>query len=210
MKIPRERVLYVLLICALLALAPACSDMESGDGAGEEAAAASGGEAAGPTAAPAAAGDLGGTMNAVGLLVELPEGWVQQPPESQMRVGQAVVPGSEGEGQLVVFHFGPGGGGGVDANLQRWVSQVTNADEPTRGAFDAGDLKVTWVDARGTLARSTIGSFPPMDMPGWGLVGAVVEGPGGPWFFKMVAPDATIEEQRERFFDMLRASSVSE
>jgi hypothetical protein len=208
MEFLKARGSTILLIGALLALAPACSDMESDSGASEEAAAPAGGGA--PAAANAApAGDMGNTMNAVGLVVELPGGWQQQPPESQMRAGQAVVPGSDGEGQLIVFHFGPGGGGGVDANLQRWVGQVTNAEEPTRGAFDAGDLEVTWVDVRGTLARSTIGGFPPMDMPGWGLVGAVIEGPGGPWFFKLVGPNATLEEQREPFFDMLRDASVS-
>jgi hypothetical protein len=37
------------------------------------------------------------------------------------------------------------------------------------------------------------------------LIGAVVEGPGGPWYFKLTGPDATVTAQKEAFLAMLRA-----
>src|SRR5271156_6495465 len=41
----------------------------------------------------------------------LPAGWRQVPPNSSMRVAQAVIPGAAGEGELAVFFFGAGQGG---------------------------------------------------------------------------------------------------
>jgi len=37
----------------------------------------------------------------------------------------------------------------------------------------------------------------------WALFGAVVEGQGGPWFFKAVGPKATIEQARPAFHTLL-------
>jgi hypothetical protein len=37
------------------------------------------------------------------------------------------------------------------------------------------------------------------------LFGAVVEGPGGPWFFKATGPEATMAPAREAFVAMLKS-----
>jgi hypothetical protein len=37
------------------------------------------------------------------------------------------------------------------------------------------------------------------------LLGAVVEGPGGPWFFKATGPDSTLGPQRDAFLAMLKS-----
>jgi hypothetical protein len=37
------------------------------------------------------------------------------------------------------------------------------------------------------------------------LLGAVVEGPGGPWFFKATGPSATLGAQRDAFLAMLES-----
>jgi hypothetical protein len=105
-----------------------------------------------------------------------------------------------------VFFFGPGGGGGVDANIERWIGQMDRPDSaaPARETFDANGLRVTAIDLSGTLKASTIGSFPTTDQPGYRMLAAVVEGPGGPWFLRAVGPEATMAEQREAFLAMLR------
>jgi hypothetical protein len=41
--------------------------------------------------------------------------------------------------------------------------------------------------------------------PGFRLLGAVVEGPGGPWFFKATGPDATLGPQKDAFVAMLKS-----
>src|SRR5215218_7412143 len=65
-----------------------------------------------------------------GIDFDLPSGWQAETPSSGMRLAQATIPGASGPGQLAVFFFGPGGGGGVEANIQRWIDQM----EPAPGA----------------------------------------------------------------------------
>lgn len=144
------------------------------------------------------------------LQFDLPAGWEAQAPESPMRMAQAAIPGPGGAGQLAVFYFGAGQGGDVEANLERWVGQIEMAPgtSPERGTFEANGLRVTWVDVAGTLQPSTMGMGPSTAQPGSRLLGAVVEGPGGPWFFKATGPEATLAAEREDFLGMLRAARV--
>jgi len=46
---------------------------------------------------------------------------------------------------------------------------------------------------------------PASDQPGQRLFGAVIEGPGGPWFFKGTGPEATMDGNREAFLTMLKS-----
>ena len=138
---------------------------------------------------------------------DLPAGWERQPPSSTMRIAQASIPGAAGPGELAVFYFGPGGGGGVDANLERWIGQMqaeAGSAEPQRDRFQVGHFAVTTVEVEGTLLPSGMGSGPASPQPNSLLLGAVVEGPGGPWFFKATGPAATLAPQREAFMAMLR------
>lgn len=134
----------------------------------------------------------------------LPPGWQAEPPANPMRMAQASIPGPGGEAELAIFHFGPGGGGGVQANLDRWVGQMEGAAQPEGGNFESGPYRVSWITAAGTYDPGAMGMAASEPKPGWRLLGAVVEGEGGPWFFKMVGPDATVEAAREEFFTLLR------
>ena len=98
----------------------------------------------------------------------------------------------------------------MEANLARWTGQVVpgEGESPRRETFDQGDLKVTSIELGGTLKASQIGSFPTTDMPNYRLFAAVVEGQGGPWFFRAVGPDATMQEQRGNFNGMLRSVNL--
>lgn len=138
---------------------------------------------------------------------DMPANWQSQPPANQMRMAQATIPGSGGPGDLVVFYFGPGGGGGVEANIQRWIDQMEPApgSNPQPETFDANGFRVTWIDVSGTLKPSTMGTGPATEQPNSRLYGAVVEGPGGPWFFKATGPEATLAAERENFLKMLRS-----
>lgn len=138
---------------------------------------------------------------------ELPASWQREQPSSAMRLAQAVLPGESGPGELAVFHFGAGQGGSVESNFERWLGQVERAagSQPERGEFAAGDFQVHWIDARGTLLPSTMGSGPSSPQSGFRLLGAVVEGEGGPWFFKITGPEATLGHEREAFLAMLHA-----
>jgi hypothetical protein len=153
----------------------------------------------------------GEVIDAAGLKLTIPTGWRSEQPASSMRAAQVVVPGAGGEGQLTVFHFGAGGGGGVDSNLDRWLSQVVldPGAGPKREVFDTPtpSMKVHLVDASGTVTASRVGSFPAQDQPGWRLLGAVLEAEGGPWYLRLVGPKDTLEAQRDAFLKMLRTAT---
>lgn len=149
----------------------------------------------------------GSEISASGATFTLPEEWNAEPPSSSMRLGQASIPGSAGDGQLTAFHFGVGGGGGLESNLQRWAGQVEQdpGTQIHREEFVVGGFQVTWIEVRGTLKPSTMGTGPASPQPGSSLLGAVVEGPGGPWYFKATGPTETLEQAKEAFLAMLRS-----
>lgn len=161
-----------------------------------------------PGGAPGAPPAAAPTGAASDLDYRLPEDWVAEPPANTMRLAQARIPGEAGDGELALFYFGPGGGGGTEANIQRWLGQLQAAPgaEPERETFETGDLTVHTVVGRGTLTPSpmTMQGGTPEPQPGSMLLGAVVEGPGGPWFFKVTGPAETLEPYREDFFEMVR------
>jgi hypothetical protein len=123
-----------------------------------------------------------------------------------MRIAQARIPGNAGSGELAVFHFGAGQGGGVDANIDRWVQQmeVPPNESPKRDSFRVGDFAVSWVEVGGTLKAGSMGMGPQTAQSNYRLLGAVVEGPQGPWFFKATGPDETLRTERAAFLAMLR------
>lgn len=175
--------------------------------AGDPAAAAAGAPAAGPVNGPA-----GAAAGGAGLAFDLPESWEEEPPANAMRLAQARIPGAggAGPGELAVFYFGPGGGGGVDANIERWLGQVEPeaGTTPERESFDQGGLTVHTVAARGTVTPSPMSmrGGPQEPQPGQMLLGAVIEGPGGPWFFKATGPAETLADHREAFLAMVRSA----
>ncbi len=155
---------------------------------------------------PAAA--MGGGAAQEGALdFSIPASWQNEQPANNMRVAQAVIPGAGGPGNLVVFYFGPGGGGGVEANIQRWIDQmeVPAGSNPKPETFEANGYHVTWIDVVGTLKPSNMGTGPTTEQPDSRLLGAVVEGPGGPWFFKATGPGSTIAAERDNFLTMLKS-----
>ena len=160
--------------------------------------------------ATGANGAIGATA-AGGLTFDLPAAWNRQTPTSSMRMAQAKVPGTGGAGELAVFYFGPGQGGGVENNFERWLGQVQsdNAAKPERGELAAGGFRISWIDAHGTLLPSGMGSGPSSPQPGSRLLGAVIEGPGGPWFVKATGPEATLAAARADFLALLATARAA-
>ena len=149
----------------------------------------------------------GKTIELERITFQLPAGWNAEPPSSSMRVAQATIPSDAGAAQLAVFFFGEGQGGSVEDNIKRWISQVEFAagSATQREQFDAHGYLITWVDFEGTLKPAPMGGGPQEPQPNARLLGAVVEGPGGPWFFKATGPSATLAPQRDAFIRMLES-----
>ena len=141
--------------------------------------------------------------------LEVPSGWVEQTPRSRMRRAQFALPRESGDsedGELTVFYFGMGQGGSTDANISRWIGQVSQPDgsssrtkAKTRQS-DVSGFRMTEVDVSGTLKASNMPGAPQRPArTGYRLMGAVLESPQGPWFFKLVGPEKTIARWAESF-----------
>jgi hypothetical protein len=155
----------------------------------------------------AATDDSADVLIVPGARFDRPVGWKFDTPSSSMRLAEASIPGPGGDALLTVFFFGEGGGGGTEANLQRWAGQIV-ADagtEPVRNAFGVGGYSVATIAVEGTLQPSRMGGGPAEPTPDSRLIGAVVEGTGGPWFFKITGPAASVSAAEPAFDAMLRS-----
>jgi hypothetical protein len=173
---------------------------------------------AGPPAAAPGAGDLGGMpvmgavpqsgspSSAAGLTWAIPSGWSVGPPHS-MRVATYGIPPAGGDAEsasCAVYYFGAGQGGGVDANLSRWVGQFQPATRATRSTRDVHGIRVSLADAAGTYTAHGGSMMQPQgDRPGWRLLGAIAEGPQGAVFFKLTGSEKTVAAARGRFDGMI-------
>lgn len=180
------------------------------------------GPASPPSPAPLSSshGSSAGNERIFGSLkFNVPTGWVEQTPSSPMRKGQFGLPKADGDpadAELVVFYFGAGQGGSAEANIDRWIGQISQPDgssskeKAKTSKKTVAGLPVTLVDVNGT--------YQPLMMPGGGqqgpnpgyrMMAAVVETTEGPWFFKLVGPEKTVAKWAssfDQFIDSLQKS----
>lgn len=135
------------------------------------------------------------------LAFELPEAWTEQKPASSMRVAEYQLPAA-GPGAapatLTVYRF-PGGAGGREANIERWLAQVeppggqTAREVAVVDTRKVGELSVTTVDVAGTYVAAVRPGAPERHHePDWRLYAIIVEGAGDPYYFKAIGPAATL------------------
>ena len=145
-----------------------------------------------------------------------PTGWVELTPSSRMRQAQYLLPRAEGDredAELVVFHF-PGQGGSIQANMARWIGQMSRPDGSSATA-DAEisekmvrGQKVTLLEVSGTYQSGGMGPRGQgASKPGYRMLGAIIDTSQGPWFFKLTGPVQTVEKWSDswtEFVDSLR------
>lgn len=131
-----------------------------------------------------------------------PEGWLVQKPSSSMRLAQFGLPGSAGEATLGIFYFGPGQGGGIEANIERWYGQFTQQDGSStkerarRWSKKVGDIEVSMVDISGTFSGG-MGSAEAKE--GYRMLGAIASHRTGAVFFKLTGPVGTVARWQQSF-----------
>ena len=160
---------------------------------------ASGGAPLGIAAPPAS----GSPTAAAGLAWMLPPGWTVEAPRS-MRVATysiAPVAGDKEGAECAVYYFGVGQGGGVDANLERWIGQFQPSTHSQRSSRKVGDIPVSLADVSGTYTAhgGGMGQAPQSNQPGWRLLGAIAESPQGAVFFKLAGPEKTVAAASKGF-----------
>jgi hypothetical protein len=149
-----------------------------------------------------------------------PPGWRREQPSSAMRRAQYKVTkmgADPADAEMTVITFGGGMGGSNEANIQRWLGQLEQADgRPTtdvaqRRSLTVQGMNVLVVEAPGRIRGG--GSMMPgaPATPGFDrgrLLAAIVETPNGPWFFKLTGGDETVSSARAAFEAMLRSIRV--
>lgn len=132
------------------------------------------------------------------ITLNVPEDWKQKPEVRAPRVAEFEVPpaGEDKEpGELAVIFFGPQGAGPVEANIQRWVSQLDEEGRKVKiVSGESNQGKYTLVDLTGSYNKS-IG--PPIakkskKLPGWRVINVMIEADAGPYFLKLDGPEKTI------------------
>ena len=146
--------------------------------------------------------------SAAGIRWSIPTGWTEQVAR-QMRIATYTTPAASGDpegGECAVFFFGPGQGGTVDQNVDRWIGQFENPTGESRSSKEVNGLTVTLVKVSGTYA----GMVAPMmqqqqgaKKDNYSLLGAIVSAPEGPVFFKLTGPSGTIAQESDRFNSLI-------
>lgn len=138
----------------------------------------------------------------------VPPSFVARPSTSSVRLAEFSVPRTDGtSAEAIVYYFGEGQGGSVEANVARWSSQFTAADgepvSPRLGALDGTDFRTTIAEFEGTYARSIGAGNPTAALPDQGLVAAVVETPSGSLFLQLVGDRRAVAEARADFLELV-------
>ena len=156
------------------------------------------------------------TLKVPPLTLKVPSTWKQEKNSSSMRLATFSTPTVEGDterGELTISSF-PGGGGGVDQNLVRWVGQFSGEGKTakiTKGK--AGDNEYYLADISGTFGKSV---GPPIlrktePAEGYRMLGVIliIEGKGV-YFLKLTGPDASVKAQGDLFRQSFGAKKADE
>jgi hypothetical protein len=144
--------------------------------------------------------------SAAGLSWSPPAAWKADAPR-QMRVATYKIPAAKGDSEdaeCAVFYFGEGQGGSVDMNVQRWTGQFEGAKAPATKKEKVSGFDLTTLEIEGTYTGGGGPMGPKVSKPGFKLLGAIIEGPSGPIFFKLTGPAKTAEAARADFQKMLK------
>jgi hypothetical protein len=148
-------------------------------------------------------------QSAAGLRWAVPAGWKTEAAQPMRAATYSVPPvaGDKAAAECGVYFFGAGQGGSVQDNLERWKGQVHAADGKPAPAQTATrtvrGLKITTLDTSGEYSGMGGPMAPPRAVPGYRLLGAIVEGPGGNVFIKFAGPLKTVDANRPKFEQLL-------
>jgi hypothetical protein len=143
------------------------------------------------------------------------DGWVTAQPSSKMRVAQFKLPKADGDNEdaeLVLYYFGASQGGTADANIDRWISQIQQADgslskdKSKTESLTVNGMKITTVDVSGRYnAEMAPGSGKFYDNANYRLRAAVIETAKGNYFVKLVGPAKTVGRWEQSFTDYVKS-----
>jgi hypothetical protein len=143
-------------------------------------------------------------LEVAGLTFKIEAPWASVESTGMFRAGtlNAKVEGLEKPLEAIFYHFpGPGGGGGVQANVDRWLGQFATKPESKTEEIDAGGKKITLVTATGTYNDGPpMGAKTPRE--NYTLIAAIVPTEDSNVFIKLAGPKDAIAKLAEGFKKM--------
>ena len=141
---------------------------------------------------PLRAADAPATFKVSEFAFMRPTNWEWVESASPMRKAELKVVDSKTKekAEVVFYHFGSGGAGGTQANVDRWFRQFEEPRDKINAKTEdvtVGKHKVTYVSAEGTY-KSGMPGGPQTAMPNYALVGAIIQAEQGSVFVKMTGP----------------------
>ncbi len=140
----------------------------------------------------AAAGDL--KVGSFTFAVGAP--WVAKVEPRMMSAGGFTRPSKDGTAPVEVdfYHFGAGGGGGIEPNLKRWQSQFKPGEDGKAPAMEREELSVGEKKALIVTLKGTFLSGPAMSpnktpLPNYAMLGAILQSAEGDVFIKVTGPE---------------------
>lgn len=139
-----------------------------------------------------------------GLKLKVPETWKKEQPKSKLRLGQFAIPGVKGEKhavEMTVFNFG--GGGQVQANIQRWVGQFLEEGRKVKmSRGKAGEVPYFFVELSGTYRKPDGPPFmqKTVNTPNSRMLAVILPvADRGVFFLKMTGGDKSVAAQATAF-----------
>jgi len=140
--------------------------------------------------------------SAAGLSWTAPAGWVSKG-AATMRAATYTA----GDSECVVYFFGPGQGGSIEANLTRWKGQFTRNGQAAPASISkkvVRGINITEMEVAGVYSGTGGPAMAPQTpKPGSRMMAAIIEGPGGNLFVKFTGPENTIRANAAGFEALL-------
>lgn len=148
-----------------------------------------------------------------------PQEWEPKKPQTRIVDFEFAVPPAEGDelpGRVTIM----GAGGGVEANINRWIDQFeqpdgTSSKEKTKIEKSMlGGAEIYVVSITGTYKdRSGGGPFtraPIIPRPNYRMLSAIIVTPNsGHYFIKLYGPEKTVSRQEKAFREMLTTLKIN-
>jgi hypothetical protein len=159
----------------------------------------------------------GDPVTLAGITFTPPGNWIDMGPSGMRKANYAFGPleGNAEAANVAVFYFGADEGGTVQANIDRWISQIRTPDggpsqeTAVRDQFAVDGMAVSTVEVAGSYDAGMGGPMGGRAEPreGFMLVGAVVQGPQGNVFFKLTGPEESALAMAQGFVAMIKGTT---
>jgi hypothetical protein len=163
-----------------------------------------------------AAEGKGTVVDLGGLKSTAPAAWKEET-AGKMRAYQFKIPRAKedpADAEMIVFYFGPGGGGSTKDNIKRWkgffeppsgksIDDVAKVEELKVAGKD-----VTYLDVAGTYLYKAAPFDPNAKVekkPDYRMIGVVFETDKGAYFLRLVGPAKTVGDNKKGFDEWLKA-----